>query len=110
MPRTRARILKKWKKRDLRAVRTQPTLKLLSALGREKRKRTLLTRISKSVGAGAKRTAVANGRDAEQVGDAGIGEMNAGAPRTREVTTADGKVRIRVLEYVCPPPSLYERV
>ena len=52
---------------------------------------------------------MANGRDDGRGGDDGNSKVDAGAPGMREVRVADGKARIRVLEYMCPPP-LYELI
>ena len=105
MLRTKARMVEREKKRDKKRARTlkllasRPKPKPLSALVREKRKRELLAAIAKSGMVKVDSETVVDDEDAESdSGDAG----DPGVGKAIEVTAADGKVRIRIQEFVSP--------
>jgi len=100
---TKARIIEQKKKRDqqrarkLQLLATWPKVKPLSALVREKRKRRLLFKISRSS------KVKVGGRVAVDDEDAELGGGDRGDPRFRaavRVTAGGGGIRIRIQEFV----------
>lgn len=103
MLKTRAQLVERGKKREkkrarkLKLLATQPNPKPLSTLVREKRKRALLAKITKSGTTKVKSKNVTNGDGAEmESGDGGA----PGAGKAIEVAAADGKIRIRLQKLV----------